>query len=258
LADVTAQSAMLVRAGRLATGVVPSSILTLTEGTLKAMAMTKMKIAAMALLITGVLASGAMVPAQTPGPQPPAAFPRGPGAGSRDVDPAASASRDTGLNASESDRLKAVEVKLDRVLRLLENSGSRSDLSKNAPMKSAAPELPALDNRLIPGSTAAEGGALPLGPLPSAAPDAKLAPPGNASLRFAPEHRPSNPDGEANNNLSQSSDLLARRLAKIEDRLAELERRLDRVQESGTDRAPARESGTTGRSPDMKKGARLE
>jgi hypothetical protein len=86
--------AVLVAAGRAAAGTVPAAILTLTEGVLHAMAMTKWKMAALALIASGVLASGALVSAQQ----------------SAESVPAPSPAR------AEPDRLRIVEEKLTKLL----------------------------------------------------------------------------------------------------------------------------------------------
>jgi RNA polymerase sigma factor (sigma-70 family) len=117
--SAAARAAVFVDAGRAAAGAVPASILSLTEGVLLDMAMTKWKVAGVALLLSGALAGGAMVPAQSPAPGA-VAFAQeapGPGSGPRGSDQ---------LKAVEAklERLEAVEAKLDRVLRKIEELGS--------------------------------------------------------------------------------------------------------------------------------------
>ena len=161
--SAAARAAVLVTTGRVAAGAVPASILTLTEGVILNMAMTKLKLAAVTLLVPGLLAIGAMLPAQPPGPATtqgtagsggpsgelpsltalpqgtPGADPvpgvlrgevttQGPGGpggrfGSNRL--TRSGSQAPALSPSESDRLKAVEVKLDEILQLLKNTGAR-------------------------------------------------------------------------------------------------------------------------------------
>jgi RNA polymerase sigma factor (sigma-70 family) len=106
LADVTARAAAMVAAGHDAAGLVPASILSLTEGVLQMMAMTKWKMSGLALLASVVLTSGALVSAQAPGP---------------------------GLNPSESDRLRAVEAKLDRLLQKLDGAGDSRGSGRGVP-----------------------------------------------------------------------------------------------------------------------------
>jgi hypothetical protein len=119
LAELTTHSAVLLSAGRLAAGVVPASILTLTEGVLKAMVMTKLKMAATVLVVG--LATTALALGQAPaggGPAP----------------------------ASDPDaaRLREVERKLDRVLEALGaiSSDERPKLARRSrpDRKSAAPD----------------------------------------------------------------------------------------------------------------------
>jgi RNA polymerase sigma factor (sigma-70 family) len=90
LAEKTARAATFVVIGRVTAGAVPASILTLTEGVLQAMILTKCKIAGVILLLTGILTSGVIVSAQVPDQ------------GSR-----------------QPDQLKALELKLDQALRTL-------------------------------------------------------------------------------------------------------------------------------------------
>jgi RNA polymerase sigma factor (sigma-70 family) len=99
LADTTARMAVLVVAGHMAAGTVPAAILTLTEGVLHAMAMTKWKMAAFALLASGLLAGGALVSAQQ--------------------------STELAPTRAEPDRLRVVEEKLDRLLKKFDDAGVR-------------------------------------------------------------------------------------------------------------------------------------
>jgi hypothetical protein len=98
----------------LTAGIVPASILTLTEGVLFDMASFKWKTAAAALLLTSVFAGSAIVLAQGSG---------------RALD---------ALPSSISDRFAALEAKLDRLIQALEkgsvaaNSAPRRDFD-NAP-----------------------------------------------------------------------------------------------------------------------------
>src|SRR5262249_45972094 len=108
LLNETTRTAVFVAAGRLAAGTVPASILTLTRGVLIEMAIAKWKMAGLALLVVGVLASGAMVSAQGP-------------AGKK-------------ASASETDRLQAVEAKLDRILRALDERNTTETRGNNDPV----------------------------------------------------------------------------------------------------------------------------
>jgi RNA polymerase sigma factor (sigma-70 family) len=106
LVSATARNASLTAVGPLTAGIVPASILTLTEGVLFDMALFKLKTAAAALLLTSVLVGSAIVSAQGPGRAPEA------------------------LPLSNADRSAALEAKLDRLIQALEK---RSDAANSAP-----------------------------------------------------------------------------------------------------------------------------
>jgi hypothetical protein len=103
LASATARNAALPSVGPLTAGIVPASIVTLFEGVLFDMASFKLKTAAVALLLTSVLAGSLIVSAQGPGPAP-------------------GTSR-----SSNSDRFTALEAKLDRLIRALEKVGAATN-----------------------------------------------------------------------------------------------------------------------------------
>jgi RNA polymerase sigma factor (sigma-70 family) len=115
LAAATTQCATLLAQGRVGAGSVPASILTLTEGVLQAMAMTKLKMAATVLAVG--LATTALALGQGP-----------PGGGGRQADGQPGADRARGgadhpsaggapaAADSSSARLREVERKLDRIL----------------------------------------------------------------------------------------------------------------------------------------------
>jgi RNA polymerase sigma factor (sigma-70 family) len=121
LATATARNASLTAVGPLKAGIVPASILTLTEGVLFDMACFNWKTAAAALLLTSVLAGSAIVSAQGPGRAPEA------------------------LPSSGSDRFAALEAKLDRLIQALErgsvaaNSAARGDFGKTPPSDVVGP-----------------------------------------------------------------------------------------------------------------------
>ena len=98
LADAAVRTAALAAARGLSAGAVPTSILTLTEGVLIDMAITKLKAAGLYVLVAAALASGALVSAQGTSAQP----------------------SEKAQVRSESERLTAVEAKLDRLLREIE------------------------------------------------------------------------------------------------------------------------------------------
>jgi hypothetical protein len=93
LAEATITAAIGFAARPSAAGAVSARVAALTEGVLKAMFLTKLKLAAAAAVALGVVVAG--VAAQQPGTP--------------------------GRTASDEDRLRQVEQKLDRVLQALEN-----------------------------------------------------------------------------------------------------------------------------------------
>ncbi|MBV9509482.1 MAG: RNA polymerase sigma factor [Caulobacteraceae bacterium] len=193
LLNQTARAAMFVGAGRMAAGAVPASILTLTEGVLIEMAMTKWKLAGLSLLVAGVLASGAVVSAQAPA---------GPAAGQ-----------------GESDRLKAVEAKLDRIVRALEGTGRKppgptEDDAQGPPRSYYAPVehnpgQPRIQNEYVPVAS----------------------PPGPNTGQSLPPPRDVPSSAGRGQPGSQVTSSFSARQAGLEQRVAELERRLARVEE---------------------------
>jgi hypothetical protein len=188
LADTTARMAALVAAGRVAAGTVPVAILTLTEGVLHTMAMTKWKMVALALLVSGLLASRALVSAQ------------------QTVEPTPS--------RSEPDRLRSVEGKLDRLLQKLDAAEPRLaqapvTITAGTPVYTtprepeATPKVALDPSRLGPSATTA--------PVP---------------FGMAAEPRPENRDFSytiaANKGVEQRVAALEDRLAKIEHTLADM------------------------------------
>jgi hypothetical protein len=93
LADSTIRVATLLAAGSSLTGVASTSVTTLTEGLLKAMLLAKLRYAVMAVATLAVVSTGVGVVAQ-----------------------------DSAPGAGATDRLKAVEQKLDRLLEVLGGS----------------------------------------------------------------------------------------------------------------------------------------
>lgn len=94
LVDSTIRVATLVAAGSTLTGVVSTSVATLTEGVLKAMLFAKLKLVVVGVVTVALVTTGVGVVAQQPGPAP----------------------------HPDQDRLKAVEQKLDRLLEVLGGS----------------------------------------------------------------------------------------------------------------------------------------
>jgi hypothetical protein len=181
LLNETARMATFAVAGRMAAGAVPASILTLTEGVLIEMAIAKWKMAGLALLVASVLASGAMVSAQGP-----------PGQGG---------------SPSESDRLKAVEEKLDRIVRALEGS--------NRTTSAANPNLINLDAGGNPAAPPLQANPLPE---PSQLSPGTTPLPNDLRAQVRPTRRDS---GEFT-----VRDRLERRVAELEDRLTRVEQLL--------------------------------
>jgi RNA polymerase sigma factor (sigma-70 family) len=172
LADATTRAALLVAAGGVAAGAVPASILTLTEGVLQTMTMTKLKL--MATVLAVGLATTALALAQERGGI-------GPGVAGKSADalvvgkqlrrkggPFSDTTKrpmetpDNVLDpnigpgasdaASDSGRLQAVERKLDRILQALgasrpEERRQSNDLAQTRDEPSSAdPSFPKISN----------------------------------------------------------------------------------------------------------------
>jgi RNA polymerase sigma factor (sigma-70 family) len=119
LADVTARAAALLAAGSVAAGAVPASILTLTEGVIAAMAMTKLKVTATVLVVG--LATTAWALGQSLGGRGDV---RLTGTTVKPVEVPTSPVQTSGGGGQptatpESARLQEVERKLDRILEAL-------------------------------------------------------------------------------------------------------------------------------------------
>jgi RNA polymerase sigma factor (sigma-70 family) len=119
LVDSTIRVATLVAAGSSLTGVASTSVTTLTEGVLKAMLLAKLRYAVLGVATLALVSTSVGVVAQTAPDGPPA-----------------------------TDRLKAVEQKLDRLLEVL--GGSRPSTfthapatSPSAPTATTFPDIPA-------------------------------------------------------------------------------------------------------------------
>jgi RNA polymerase sigma factor (sigma-70 family) len=209
LVDSTIRVATLVGTGSSLAGVASTSVITLTEGVLKAMLLSKLKLAFLGLVTVALVTTGAGVAAQD-GP-------------------------------SDNDRLQNLERKVDRLLEALgaqnrrgqsANPASESRPAPNptpragvpapaAPITTPAPPAPPEPAQppVAPRATAP----MPFGQnRPGAivaavpAPPSQVLPPG-----MAPPARASH-----SNSLAARVDTLEQRLASLERRLAELERRL--------------------------------
>jgi RNA polymerase sigma factor (sigma-70 family) len=224
LADSTIRIASLVASGSSLTGVIPTSVVTLTEGVLKAMLLGKLKLVILGLATVALITTGVGVGAQD-GP-------------------------------SDDDRLKAVERKLDRLLEVLGGSNSTSATSplprSLAPSISvptiaapattpgmapvlALPAVTGVPNALAPmvpppppttAPAAAQAPAAP--PAPAARPTPALPPivvPPSLAQRHGMSPTPGAPHAQPNS-LATRVDMLERRLNALEQALAGLEDRL--------------------------------
>jgi RNA polymerase sigma factor (sigma-70 family) len=152
LAEATTRGALLVATGRVAAGAIPVSVLSLTEGVLETMTLTKLKL--MATVLAVGLATTALALAQSGGgfgrePQTKSADPHIVGKIPLDPDgrisePTKSAEADLrdhmvgagqAQAAGDSGRLEAVERKLDRILQALGAIGPAERLQPTAPVE---------------------------------------------------------------------------------------------------------------------------
>jgi RNA polymerase sigma factor (sigma-70 family) len=205
LADETARMATLVAAGRVAAGTVPAAILVLTEGVLHAMAITKWKMAALALLASCILASGALVSAQQ--------------------------SADSAPTQAEPDRLRAVEAKLDRLLQKFEAAEPRvaPDPVKVTTGRPGAYGAAARDPKASPVTVEDPFGRAP-GATTLPAPYVKTREP-------RPQYAP-------NAYALAGSPGLEQRLAALEERVAKVEHMLAELQEANRERANTLDRGS--------------
>jgi RNA polymerase sigma factor (sigma-70 family) len=191
LVDSTIRVATLVAAGSSLAGVVSTSVVTLTEGVLKAMLFAKLKLAVLGVVTMAVVSASVGVLAQD-GPD----------------------------RAFDNDRLKAVERKIDKLLEVMGGSSRR-----NAP-----PDAPPSPDPIPRAAVPAPPPTPALAPL-APPPPVTAAPPVAPSVDFAlprwgrnaypvPEPSPKNVAGRV--------DLLERRLSELERRFGDLERRVTR------------------------------
>jgi RNA polymerase sigma factor (sigma-70 family) len=209
LVDSTIRGATLVATGSSLAGVASTSVITLTEGVLKAMLLSKLKFAFLGLVSVALVTTGAGVVAQD--------------------------------RPSDEDRLKSVERKLDRLLEAIggssrhapaaDRAGSDTKPAAPAPAPPLAPTAPVpalpriasvLPPPQQPGAPQAHlptPSALPPTPaLAAAAPDQALPPAAPQPAQLAPSI-----------SLAGRVDVLEQRLANLERRLADFERRLSRT-----------------------------
>jgi RNA polymerase sigma factor (sigma-70 family) len=194
LVDSTIRVATLVAAGSSLAGVVSTSVVNLTEGVLKAMLLAKLKFAVLGVVTMAVVSASVGVLAQD-GPD----------------------------RASDNDRLKAVERKIDKLLEVMGGSSRR-----NAP-PDAPPSLDSIPRAAVPAPPPTPALA-PLAPPPpvTAAPpvapsvDIAAVPRWGRNAYPVPEPSPKNVAGRV--------DLLEQRLSELERRFGDLERRVGRNQ----------------------------
>ncbi len=208
LVDSTIRGATLVATGSSLTGVASTAVITLTEGVLKAMLLSKLKFAFLGFVTLALITSGAGVVAQVP-------------------------------RSSDDDRLKSVERKLDRLLEAIGGT-SRHAPAVVADHRDSRPEPTTPE---IPGTAGATSGlprmaSVPQPPQPPVAARAALptpfdqpAPPAvlaSPSLVLPPA-TPAPALVIGSNSLAGRVDILEQRLANLERRLADFERRLNRT-----------------------------
>jgi RNA polymerase sigma-70 factor (ECF subfamily) len=205
LVDSTIRGATLVATGSSLTGVASTAVITLTEGVLKAMLLSKLKFAFLGFVTVAMLTTGAGVVAQVPVSQ-----------------------------SSDDDRLKSVERKLDRLLEAIGGTG------RHAPpvvsdLRDSRPEPTAPVPGIAPSVDVASGptviASVPRPPQPPMNPNAQppvavaAVPPTQVLPPAAPQAAPL----ARSNSLAGRVDMLEQRLANLERRLADFERRLGRT-----------------------------
>ena len=194
LVDSTIRVATLVAAGSSLAGVVSTSVVTLTEGVLKAMLLAKLKFAVLGVVTMAVVSASVGVLAQD-GPD----------------------------RASDNDRLKAVERKIDKLLEVMGGSSRR-----NAP-PDAPPSPDSIPRAAVPAPPPTPALA-PLAPPPSVTAAPPVAP--SVDIAAVPRWgRNAYPVPEPSpKNIAGRVDLLERRLSELERRFGDLERRVGRSQ----------------------------
>jgi RNA polymerase sigma factor (sigma-70 family) len=214
LLSETTRTGVLAASGRMVAGAVPASILTLAKGVLIEMAIAKWKMTGFALLVGSVLASAAMVSAQAvPGP---------------------------GGNPPESDRFKAVEAKLDRLIQLFERT-SRTKVGANEhallegrdevrATRTGDPFLGTGDSNSLDGNSGRLAGQ-PTNPRDDRYPNPELQASvrpraADAGLPRFTEARPQNMVHSGTSNDHAARDRLEQRVAELERRIARLEQLL--------------------------------
>jgi RNA polymerase sigma factor (sigma-70 family) len=197
LVDSTIRIATMVAANCSLTGVASTLVVTLTEGVLKAMLLSKLKLAFLGLVTVTIITAGAGVVAQD--------------------------------RPSDNDRLKNLERKVDRLLEVLRGPSQRTLSPKLATAPTPEPNgtaPPVASTPALPTAPAAIA-AVPRPPLAPAMPSAAAPSPAPAALPAQPAPpliaTPTRPGHSGL--LDRRVDALEQRLAKLERRLAEFERR---------------------------------
>jgi RNA polymerase sigma factor (sigma-70 family) len=220
LLDSTIKIATLTAAGSSLTGVVSTSVITLTEGVLKAMLLAKLKLVILGLAAMALFTTGVRVLAQE--------------------------------RPSDEDRLKNVERKLDRLLEVLGGPRHQTPTSTPTPAGNGSPTMVPPRSILPPGtpptaSSPPTAAPVPVPPVAAGAPGLPASaqpppppaiaavplPPGQGSVQPPyPRARRAQPSS-----LAAQVDALDQRLGELERRFAELQRRIDRI-DHGAVRSP--------------------
>jgi RNA polymerase sigma factor (sigma-70 family) len=208
LVDSTIRVATLVAAGSSLAGVVSTSVVTLTEGVLKAMLLAKLKFAVLGVVTMAVVSASVGVLAQD-GPD----------------------------RASDNDRLKAVERKIDKLLEVMGGSSRRNAPPDAPPSPDSMPRV--ADATPAPAPALAPPHPVPPAPLGAPSVDIAAVPRWGRSAHPVPEPPPKNVAGRV--------DLLEQRLSELERRFGDLERRVSRSQtRSGLPGSPGLPPSGTG------------
>jgi RNA polymerase sigma factor (sigma-70 family) len=198
LVDSTIRVATLVGTGSSLAGVASTSVITLTDGVLKAMLLSKLKFAFLGLLAIAIVTTGAGVVAQD--------------------------------RPSDNDRLKSLERKMDRLLETLGAQNRRAPSADRAadsrPEPSPAPEALAPPSAAPSPTPAFAVTALPRPPQPPAAPGVYAPTPFEQDRPAAVPAPPVALPHSTHNSLAARVDTLEHRLTSLERRFAEFERRL--------------------------------
>jgi Sigma-70, region 4 len=228
LAEITIRAATLVAAGCSLTELVAASVHSLTAEVCQAMLFAKLKGILLGTLTFGAMTAGALVLAQAPKEQAQPKF------------------ADVVITRSDTDRLYAVEQKLDRILEALGRPGS----VPNAPAGMSRGAL--ANTAVVPTTTTTVGTAsvpqnTTVGTV--SVPPGNQAPPesGPAESRAWRELLQDHLHRSSNLPSSERLTLLEQRMADLERRLVEIERRLNQSVPSA---APATSGPGAGSAPE--------